>query len=287
MASGWNRRLGHAARLLPLLVVATATAAAAQEAAFPRDHHPWGSFPVGAWKRVLTTSETLDDKGQVANTTRTETRTILTAVDDSAYTLRSEIIIDVAGRRLAVNPQVAKHGYYGEPAGRPVSIKQLGEAPVTIDGRAIPCEVRQVAVETEGGKLTSTLHYTSLVAPFVLRRESSLEGVPEEKRTTSLVEVIALDLPQRVRGEIKPAMYVKTTQKLPQGTKVTLEVHCDDVPGGVVAHWASETDHAGQVVRRSTLELVDYGLPLVMGEPAPLLRRPHRANKAARRMEMR
>jgi hypothetical protein len=286
MASEWSRRIGPAARLLPLLLV-LASQAAAQETTFPREHHPWGSFPVGSWKRLLTTSETLDDKGQVANITRTETRTILTAVDDAAYSLRSEVIIDVAGRRLAVNPQVAKHGYYGEPAGRPVTIKPLGEAPVTIDGRAIECEVRQVAVETEGGKLMSTLHYTSLVAPFVLRRESTLEGVPEEKRTSSLVEVVALDLPQRVRGELKPAMYVKTTQKQPQGTKITLEVHCEDVPGGVVAHWASETDSAGKVIRRSTLELVDYGLPIVMGQPTPILRRPHRTNKAARRMEIR
>ena len=271
--------------MLPLLLAA-ASYAAAQEPAFPRDHHPWGNFPVGSWKRLQTTSETLDDKGQVTNITRTETRTILTAVEEASYSLRSEVIIDVAGRRFAVNPQVAKHGYYGEPAGRPITIKPLGAAPVTIDGRAIDCEVRQVAVETEGGKLTSTLHYTSLVAPFVLRRESTLEGAPEEKRTSSLVEVIALDLPQRVRGDIKPAMYVKTTQKHPQGTKITLEVHCEEVPGGVVAHWATETDNAGKVIRRSTLELVDYGLPIAMGEPAPVFRRSHRANKAARRMEM-
>jgi hypothetical protein len=40
------------------------------------------------------------------------------------------------------------------------------------------------------------------------------------------------------------------------------------------------------VVRRSTLELLDYSLPDVMGEPVILLpRRPLRAKAAARRME--
>lgn len=236
---------------------------------------------------MRTTSESIDDKGQVTNLSTTDTRTTLMGADDAAYTLRSEITVTIAGRRIAMTPQVVKHGYYGEPAGRPLVIKQLGEAPVTIDGKSIPCEVRQVAVDVEGGKLTSTLHYTSVVAPFVLRRESSLEGVPEEKRNATLVEVIALDLPQRIKGDIKPSMYVKTTQKLPQGKKITLEVQCDDVPGGVVAHWASETDAAGRVLRRSTLELVDYGLPIVMGEPVQLMpRRAHRAAvKAARRMD--
>ncbi|HZN34434.1 MAG TPA: hypothetical protein VFB80_11470 [Pirellulaceae bacterium] len=269
-----------------LALLASCALASGQEAGYPRDHHPWGRFPVGSWKFVRTSSESIDEKGQITNLSSTDTRATLLSADDAAYTLRSEITVNIAGRRIPMTPQTVKHGYYGEPAGRPLAIKQLGEAPVTIDGKTIPCEVRQVAVDVEGGKLTSTLHYTSLVAPFVLRRESSLEGVPEEKRNATLVEVIALDLPQKIKGDIKPAMYVKTTQTLPHGKKITLEVHCDDVPGGVVAHWASETDSTGRVVRRSTLELVDYGLPVVMGEPVQLTpRRAHRAAKAARRMD--
>ena len=102
------------------------------------------------------------------------------------------------------------------------------------------------------------------------------------------MEVVALDLPQRVRGELKSASYIKTTQTLPQSSKVTLEVHCDEVPGGVVAHWASETDASGRVLRRSTLELVEYHIPAPSaGQPLPIYRRPMRAGKAARRMESR
>jgi len=275
-------------RYWPAWLILLAAPALAQEGAFPREHHPWGRFPVGSWKLVQTTSETLDDKGRLVSSTRTDTRTMLTAVDDASYTLRSDITVEVAGRRIAMTPQSARHGYYGEPAGKQVAVKLLGEAPVTIDGREIPCEVRQVAVDTDAGKLTSTLHYTSAVAPFVLRRESSLGAAPAEKRNSSLVEVIALDLPKQVRGEIKPCMYVKTTQSLAQGKRVTLEVQCDDVPGGVVSHFASETDASGRVVRRSTLEILNYGLPEVMGKPVPLLpRRTHRAKAAARRMEQR
>lgn len=281
MECGCYRRFWFA-----LTLAALAAAAQAQDGGYPREHHPWGHFPAGSWKQVRTTSETLDQQGHVVNITATETRTSLTGADDTAYSLRSDVIVEAAGRRIAMTPQTTRHGYYGEPAGRPVAIKQLGESPVTIDGRSIPCEVRQVAMDVEGGKLTSTLHYTSLVAPFVLRRETSVAGPTDGKKNSSLVEVIALDLPQRVRGEIKSAMYVKTTQRLPQGTKVTLEVHCDDVPGGVVAHWASETDASGRVVRRSTLELLDYGFPTVMGQPAvPLPRRPHRAAKATARRQ--
>jgi hypothetical protein len=136
----------------------------------------------------------------------------------------------------------------------------------------------------------------------VLRRETSAEGAAEGKpqgdeRNSSLVEVVALDLPQRVRGELKQASYIKTTHKLPQSLRVTLEVHCDDVPGGVAAHWSSETDAAGRVLRRSTLELIDYGVAAPPGQAPPgqaqpaalpaVIRRPLRAGKAARRMDPR
>ena len=86
-------------------------------------------------------------------------------------------------------------------------------------------------------------------------------------------------------GETRVVNYVRTTQNLPHGKKVTVEVHCDDVPGGVVSHSASETDASGRVIRRSTLELINFSPPTAgIGEAAaPALRRPHRAAKAARR----
>lgn len=269
-----------------LALVLLTSPATGDELAYPPEQHAWGGFPVNSWKFVRTTSETLNSQEQVTNVTVTDTRTTLVAVDAASYTLRNDIVVDVAGRRIATTPQVVKYGFYGESPGKSPTIKRLGEAPLVIDGRSIPCELRQVVLDNDNGKLVSTLHYSPDVAPFILRRESALENGGEEKKNSALVEVIALDLPQRIRGELKQASYVKTTQKLAQGTKVTLEVHCEDVPGGVSAHWSSETDSSGRVVRRSTLELIGYGLPAPVSE-APLAwpRRPHRANKAARRMD--
>ncbi len=277
--------------LCAAVVAVAATNAAALRAAdtlaFPAEHHPWGHFPVGSYKVVRTTSEALDDKGQVVSVTTTDTRTTLIAADASSYSLQTDATVDVASRRITAAPQVARHGYYGESAGQPVGAIRSTDSSLTIDGRTIPCEVRQVVVTGDSGKVVTTLYYSDQFSPFVLRRETSVEVSAEEKRNSSLVEVVALDLPQRVHGELKQASYVKTTQKLPQSSKVTLEVHCDEVPGGVVAHWASETDSSGRVLRRSTLELVEYHVASPTGQPQPLYRRPMRAGKAARRMDPR
>src|SRR5262245_54060065 len=114
-----------------LALLASCTISSGQESAYSRDHHAWVRFPIGSWKLVRTSAESIDDKGQITNPSSTDTRATLLGADDAAYTLRSEITVNIAGRRIAMTPQTVKHGYYGEPAGRPLAIKQLGEAPVT------------------------------------------------------------------------------------------------------------------------------------------------------------
>lgn len=262
-------------------------AAPAQEASFPRELHPWGRFPVGAWKRVRTTSQALDEKGQVLSESITDTRTTLTAVGPESYTLQTEVTVEVASRWITSLPQVTRHGFYGETPPQAVSVRRLPDAPLTIDGRTVNCQVRQVVLASEGGKLIHTLHLAEQVAPFVLRRESTLEnGQGEEKRRTALIEVVALDLPFRIGGELRSASLIKTTQFLPRGTKTTFEIHCLDVPGGVAAHWATETNGSGKVIRRSTLELIDFYTPSGEEEGfSPGAFRRHRTNKTMRRVD--
>lgn len=233
-----------------------------QEIALDTGEHPWGAFPIGSWKTVRVTSETFDDKGNVANVTLTDTTSTLTAADRDGYTLQVQSVIEIAGKRFSSPPQVARHGYFGQRPGEPVTYKKVGDAKVTIDGREVPCELREAIFESEGTRRVSKIHYSPDVSPFQLRRETTVasDAADQSANDTTIVEVIALDLPQRVVSELQPASYIKTTRKTNQGTKLTLEVHCDHVPGGVVSHAATETDAQGRLIKRSTLELVAYGV---------------------------
>ena len=111
--------------------VCTATLAA-DPLEFPRQQHPWGKFPLGSWKSVRTTSETLDEKGHVTAVTVTSTRTTLIGSDETTYTLRSEATLDVLGRRIATTPHVAKYGYYGESPGQVINVKVCPPFPVAM-----------------------------------------------------------------------------------------------------------------------------------------------------------
>jgi hypothetical protein len=267
-------------RLLPILALAAMLLAQrvdfAQDLNLPVEQHPWARFPVGSWKSVRVVSETLDENGTVAGVIRTETRTTLLSVDREGYSLRIESTVEVAGKRFASQPQIVKHGYYGETVGQPVTVKKLGEAEVTIDGRTVSSELRQARYDADGEKRVSMIYYSSRISPYQLRRETTTEGLPEDQGSKTTVETVALNMPEKVLGEIRTGAVVKTTRKSPQGTKVTLEVQCDHVPGGVVSHSASETDASGRTIRRSTLELIDYAIGGHPVDADPVTKRRHR-----------
>ena len=126
-------------------------------------------------------SETLDENGNVANVIRTETKTTLVAADAQGYSLRIESTVEVAGKRFASQPQVVKHGYYGETAGQTVTVKKLDDEDVVIAGRTVPSEVRLATIEADGVKRISKIYYASQVSPYQLQRETTTEGVPEEQ----------------------------------------------------------------------------------------------------------
>lgn len=229
-----------------------------------RSQHAWGRFPQDSWKCVRVVTETFDKQGRTDSTTITETRTTLADVGPSALSLRSEIAVEVAGKRFVPQPQLVKQGYCGESEGQVAEIKEIGTSQLVIGGETIPCEIRQVSIRGGDVLINSTVHFSASVAPYVLQRETvSSDAAGKFVHYQTRVDVLALGMPCRVLAEVKPAAYVRTIHTNPAGTTSTVEVHCLDVPGGIVAHASKELDAGGRLVRRSTLELVNYGV----GEP--------------------
>ena len=65
-------------------------------------------------------------------------------------------------------------------------------------------------------------------------------------------------MPLKVQGEARNGIYVKTIHKNPNGAVTTLATVVPEVPGGVVSNSSKEVDKNGRLVRRSTLELIDF-----------------------------
>jgi hypothetical protein len=254
-------RFVRSSRLLGcLLWAAFSGLAMAQDAGISPQHHPWARFQPGAWKLVRVVTETLDEKGAVASTSTTDTRTILVSVDKDGVTLEVQSTIEVAGKRFEAEPQVLRQGLYGESCTQELRIKPATNGQVVIDGQKISCRVQQLECAGAANSTITNVYYSDTVAPYMLRREATTTD-PQGKSLLSetTVEIAALDMPGRVLGEIKSTALVKTIDKHPKGAVTTWAVTSPEVPGGVISHMSKETDASGRLVRRSTLELVSCG----------------------------
>ena len=256
------------------LLLAAAGISAAQEVELSRQHHPWGHFRPGAWKMVRVVTETLDERGLVTSTTTHDTRTVLQSVDANGVTLDVAVTVEVAGKRFEAEPQTVTQPFHSEAAGADSKPTPSGETTVTIEGKKVPVHLARLEYNgpNNTNKTATNIYYSDKVSPFVLRRETTTTDADGTAIVNeSVVEVLATEMPWKASGEIKTTSLVKSTVKNSRGTIVTFAHTSPEVPGGVVSHTSKEIDRSGRIVRRSTLELVDFGLER-QEEPGGLFR---------------
>jgi len=243
-----------------LIMACLSGPAAAEETPLPKQLHPWGSFEPGAWKLVRVVTETFGEKGTVTGTSISESKTTLLDVDNLSVTLGMEVSVEVAGKRFDTEPQIVKQGFHGEQQTAALKLKEPASGDVVIEDRKIPCQVQEIETSNANGKTVTTIYYSTSVPPYILKRES-VASDPEGKNILSQtdVSVQALDMPYKILGCLRSSAHVKTVQTTPKSKIVTLAIVCPEIPGGIVSHTSKELDPAGRLVRRSTLELVDFG----------------------------
>jgi hypothetical protein len=257
--------------LLPAIAAALPASATAQEGQILREHHAWGRFAAGAWKVVRLTTETFDGEGAVKHRSVTETRTTLTHADDEQFTLRIESTVEVVGKRIVAEPETVSQRYDGGGQGESVAVRGLGDDRVEIDGVSYTCQVREITVNGAGSRTVTKVYYRDDLPPFILRRASVATDLSTTDTTESTMEVLALDMPAMIVGEMKSTTHTKLVQRHAAGSSITLAVSSLEVPGGVVSYTSKDVDDEGRTIRRSTLELADYGV--VVPEARPRRRR--------------
>ena len=243
-----------------MLTTLGAACCAAEEPGIAARHHAWARFKPGAWKLVRVVTESLDENGSVIGVNVTETKTSLLSVQPDGVTLEVEVGVEVGGKQFDGQPQCLKQGFHGELAGGEVKFQPAAAAEVSIEDQKVPCHSQQVEVIGSSSRTTVSVFFSDSLAPYILRRQSkTTDASGGEVLSETLSEVVALNMPQRVLTEIKNVACIKTVQKTPKGAVTNLAMSSPDVPGGVVYQTTKETDKSGRLIRRSTLELVNFG----------------------------
>ncbi len=248
------------ALLSSFVVWGTCCAAEVAAETLPREHHAWGRFSPGAWQKARITSETLDDAGQVIRTTITDTKTTLLSADHQFYTLKVESTVEVLGKRIEAAPQIIKRTYDDLPYDQTAATRIAEQVDVAVDNRQFQCAVLETVAKTAVQTVTARTYYCRLAKPFALRRDVTvMQTGGASPSSESSMYVIAMDMPHKVLGETYSASHIKTVYRQNGSTMITVSVQVLDVPGGTVAHSSKEVNSSGQLIRRSTLELLESG----------------------------
>jgi hypothetical protein len=245
--------------LISLLLISSPLAAADDDDVALRKFHPWGRFHVGSWSRVRIVTETINEQGDVASTSVTDTKSTLVERGLESYSLELESSVEVAGKKIPSQPKTVKLGYAGENLSEQLSYRNVDSDRVSINGRSINCLVQEVEIVGVGQKLVSLVRYADGVAPFVLQRKTTQTDLvrPAKPQETEF-EVIALNLPMKVCGVMHDTARTRQLQRGPRGTTETFSVVSSLVPGEVVSQGSEKSDDQGKIIHRSTLELVNF-----------------------------
>ncbi len=225
---------------------------------FGRRFHHWGRFRPGSWTVVRQGCETLDAGGRVVSNTTSETKTVLTGVDDLAMTLRVESSVEVAGKTLDGVPQELREGLLGERPNAAV-YTDMGEEAVTVEGVAYNCQVQQTESNAGGKRTVTTTWFAPQVAPFVLRKQTkTLDPQTSAVLSEMSMEVTRLSVPRRILARMRSVAEVRIVQQHPRGQTRSVAFTSPEIPGGIVSQTTEEFDLAGKLLRRTKAELVDF-----------------------------
>jgi hypothetical protein len=235
----------------------------AQDAQPPKlspELHPWGKFEPGAWKRIHVVTEIFGEQDAVATTNLSDSKITLFDIDEDSLTLETQVCVEIAGKKFDSDPQLVKQGFHGETLSPNLKLVESAAGQLEVEDRKIPCQVLKLESANGTSKTSTTIYFSAVVAPNILKRESKTtdtEGKNVLSETTATL--VSLDMPYQIQGQIRMVSHLKTVQKSPKGTVVTLAVLSPEIPGGIITLSSKELDANGRLVRRSTQELIDFG----------------------------
>ncbi len=231
--------------------------------------HPWARFGKGAWRHVRIVTENYDAEGNPTDGSLTDNKTTVTDVTPERVTLQVEVTVEVAGQTFPSQPQVIEQGYAGETLGKIAPARTLEPQTLTIDGREVRCEARELDISGGVTKEQTVILFAAGHEPAILRRQSTLREAGDGKELQEITsQVMSLHMIRHLVQQEKPqgVYLVRTNQKNDRGTTITWSWHAPEVPGEVVDECSHKTDAEGRVMRRTTLELIGYGLGEVSEE---------------------
>ncbi|MFI4876210.1 MAG: hypothetical protein ACIALR_12755 [Blastopirellula sp. JB062] len=240
----------------------------------PHDHHEWARFAPGSWKKLRHTTQVYQDG--VAGPTNVTTQTIrLKEVGDDYVVLETESQSEVGGQVFDKPTLSFRSGISGEPERYSATVTPGEDEALSVNGIQHRCQVRKVVITGQEEEISGSVLYCPTTAPWVLRRRFEAKSIGGDAIIKTIAtDPIALEMPYPVLAENKSVAFFRTRIVVPEKTSTTsVEIHCAEIPGFVVASSSTTVDSSGRPINRTTTSLISYEAILAEKSSAAAVRR--------------
>ena len=225
----------------------------------------WAKVPVGSWARWRATT-TGWENGRPARSV-TETRACLKSVDRATgrYELQFDSTIKMGSVDFSSKSETITYDFWDVPVDESARAENLAPVNLRIGLRTIPCRTRRVVRETPKYRETTTIWYSTVVAPYIFQRETIRESKTDAPSSRELY--VVQKIPPRIALGAAANNYVARSGSVEgaSSSSKTLAL-APTVPGLTIRETSDETAREPRadsepVVYRTEVALVDYYVP--------------------------
>jgi len=147
--------------------------------------NPWGSFKVGSYVAMKTTTA-MEIAGQKNNTT---TEMKMTLVDLNAEKATLETEMSVMGQKSKTKTEIPLTAAAATPTGAaPTVAPKTGTETITVAGKSMNCKWTEIEMEANGNKVTTKTWTSEEVPGFTVKSVSTTKGTTNMEATTEVVD---------------------------------------------------------------------------------------------------
>ena len=224
----------------------------------------WAKFPVGSWARFRTTSVASENDKTTQSVT--ETKITLEKVDmtTKSYVLRCESVVKVGDVDYSKRSETIEFDFWDLRRGENATSESLAPVKLIIAGRAVPCRVRRIVRDVDDQRETTTLWYSSVVAPYIIQKQTTREPLrrDSESNATARELYVVQKTAANELFEDAPYSYVAlVSAETGRRRSTTTRVVAPGVPGGMTRETVVELppkDGGKPILYRVDAALLDY-----------------------------
>ena len=243
-------------------VLETQTNCDTRVCALTKRENPWGAFLPGTWVIRRTNDQRFRD-GTIVDRNIAETHLILEEVNDSGIILQKESIIGIGNRAYASETKRIPLDFYQQPDSKDVVIEQLPPQTVIVARRQIVCQVCRYTHILNDEKKTTTIWYSNMVMPYLLRLEEFRTRIPDENEAEEVVlHHLIMNVTEtsgtRLFKNVLESYKTQTIKKTSTGTTVSHASFSTNIPGGLLREVSVERNANGKITGQSVTSVIDY-----------------------------